>query len=152
MSIIDQALNNPDENEAIIQIEEYLTSRFDSDQSSLSNIEKNVIYIENLEREVNNGGIDQFFSNSSGNYAHETVTALEEIGAQKTSDLLKKAISVFPDGDVPKDREKRREVMEEIEDDSEDTWNELDDKFYEYEDDIPSLILSYIRSNRKEFK
>jgi hypothetical protein len=41
-----------------------------------------------LEAEVNNGGFHQFFSNSTGEYVTETMEALVEIGAMKTSELL----------------------------------------------------------------
>ncbi len=152
MGIIDNALNNPDQNEAIIAINEYLNSRFYRDPSSISEFEKDVIYVENLEREVNNGGFSQFFYNSSGDYTYETLTALERIGAKIVSGLLQSAIEVFPDKTVPKDREIRQNTMEKIENVAEDIWSELDNKFYAYPENITGLVIEYIRNNRKEFK
>ena len=49
-----------------------------------------------LEAQVNNGGFDQFFYNRSGDRAQESIAALEEIGAQKTTTLLKLACNRFP--------------------------------------------------------
>jgi hypothetical protein len=152
LSIIDQALVSPNRTKAIISIDEYLSSRFYTDPSSLTEYEKDIVYIESLEREVNNGGFDQFFFNSSGDTAHETVAALERIGARATAEILKQAIGAFPHGVAPKSREARQDLMEAIEDDAEALWHELDDRFYAYEDDIGALVLDYIRKNRHQFK
>jgi hypothetical protein len=58
-----------------------------------------------LEGQVNNGGFDQFFFNSSGDYAHEILTAYREIKAYNTVELIKNAIDLFPVLPVPKDTE-----------------------------------------------
>jgi hypothetical protein len=56
--------------------------------------------------EIVNGGISQFFSNSSGNRAHETLAALRTIGAAMCVELLEKALTLFPGGIAPVDRQK----------------------------------------------
>lgn len=151
-TVIENALKQEDTNEAIMAIDEYLFRRFDDDASSLSGPEKIFVYVENVEREVNNGGFSQFFYNSSGDYAHESVDALQAIGAEATADLLQKAIEQFPNGRVPKDEDERTAVLDQIDETAEDAWNNLDDEFYEYTDNIAALLLEYVRNNRAEFK
>ena len=63
---------------------------------SLSEPEKVLNHVYWLELEVNNGGVEQFFVNSSGDYALDTPTALDEIGAHHTAQLVKRAIDIFP--------------------------------------------------------
>jgi hypothetical protein len=100
--------------------------------------------------EVNNGGLDQYFFNSSGEYAHETVEALKSIGAFKTASILQEAINRWPNGEIPKDIGKRREISLQINPDV-DLFEDLDQKFYEYEEDLNLLNLEYIRKNREDF-
>ena len=118
----------------------------------MSDGEKVVLFIENLEREVNNGGFSQFFWNSSGDYAQETLAALKSIGANKTAEIVSKAFSVWPNGNIPSDRVARQNTLETIEDKSVETWNICDDTFYEYEDDISSLLFIFVKANLNEFK
>ncbi|MFC1884772.1 DMP19 family protein [Thermodesulfobacteriota bacterium] len=152
VSVVDNALEKEDATKAIIAIDEKLFQQFYENPDSLSGPEKNFVFVENVEREVNNGGFSQFFYNSSGDYAHESLEALREIGAESAAELLEKAIDQFPDGTVPKDRDERIAVLEQIRDRAEKVWNGLDDKFYGYPDDIAALLLEYVRNNRPEFK
>ncbi|MBN1215668.1 MAG: DUF4375 domain-containing protein [Candidatus Lokiarchaeota archaeon] len=53
----------------------YRNPIFYQNPNELSLPEKNIIFIEKLEREVNNGGFNQFFFNSAGDYSHDILTA-----------------------------------------------------------------------------
>ena len=114
---------------------------------NLSDTEKTFICVWSLEGEVNNGGFDQWFFNSSGDCAFDTPPSLIRIGAEATARIVKKAISYFPGGNPSKDWEKRREQMKKINDLIEMKWNELDDKFYKYEDDLEVLLVQYMKNN-----
>jgi hypothetical protein len=50
-----------------------------------------------FEGEVLNGGLDQFFCNSTGDRTFPTIEALEKIGAIACASILKKACECFPD-------------------------------------------------------
>ncbi|MCC4213200.1 DMP19 family protein [Leeuwenhoekiella parthenopeia] len=154
MTKIDKLLNLEDETETVIQIGELLweKSKNDKDFESLNEYEKNVIFIEMLEGQVNNGGFDQYFFNSSGEYAYETLKALEEIKANQTAKILNSAIKTFPTLPVPKDTEQRRELMEDIPDNISETWDKLDDEFYEYPENLAGLVIEYVKTNKKEFE
>ena len=116
--------------------------------NNLSEIEKTFICIWSLEGEVNNGGFDQWFFNSSGDWAFDTPPSLLRIGAEATAGIVEKAISYFPDGNPSKNMIKRRKQMKKVTDIIETKWNELDDKFYEYEDDLEMLLVQYIKKNK----
>jgi hypothetical protein len=98
--------------------------------------------IEELESEINNGGFDQFFFNSAGDYTAETIEALNAIGATHTAGIVKAAASRFPDGMPPKDRNERQDILEKISPDS-DAFEEDDDAFLEYRDDLAFLLSNY---------
>ncbi len=151
---LDEILNLEDETDIVIEIGQKLwnKSKDDKDFESLNSIEKNILYIEMLEGQVNNGGFDQYFFNSSGEYAHETLLALKEINAPQMADLLNRAISVFPKLPIPKDTEQRREYMEDIPESISETWDKLDDEFYKYPENLEGLVIEYIKANIKELK
>ena len=104
-----------------------------------------------LAREVNNGGFDQFFYNSSGEYAPEILEAYQKVGADKTADIINRGIKLFPTLPVPKNWELRQEILLEKESNSE-LWDELDTEFYKYEDNISELIIKFVEKNKAEFE
>jgi hypothetical protein len=65
-------------------------------------------------REVCNGGLDQFFSNSSGVYAMEVRKALRLLGADEHAAAFDKALKVFPGAHVPVDEGEREALLDAI--------------------------------------
>ncbi len=116
----------------------------------LNECEKTFFLTQALEAEINNGGFSQFFFNSAGNFAYETVTAFEAIGAVKTANICRKAIASFGKK-IPKDRGKRMDFLDEYEDDVSDILNECDDAFFEYEEDLNQLNFDYIAKHQAFF-
>jgi hypothetical protein len=138
--------------DAIIEIDDLLLPIFYSKPNDLSDSEKVIVYIEELEREVNNGGFQQFFYNTSGDYAEETIIALKKIDSKIFLGLIEKAINEFPNGIVPKNRNERQQILEIIEEKASSTWEELDSQFFKYEENIYSLLIAFIKSNLKDFR
>jgi hypothetical protein len=108
--------------------------------------------------EITNGGFSQFFSNSSGSRAHETLAGLREIRAGLCVGLLEKALAVFPDGIAPVDHRKRLELLCEFEERGSQLLEVLSDAFYKRvdaldsvpEEDVTSLQLEYMRAHSLE--
>ena len=70
----------------VLAFEEAINRKAQRDgMQSLSEEERVVLAVEALEREVNNGGYDQFFVNSSREFAPTVVSALQRIGCKKTA-------------------------------------------------------------------
>lgn len=99
-----------------------------------------------LEAEVNNGGFHQFLSNSSGEFALETLDALEKIRAPKTRRLLEKALATcFPEG-YPKDPADHLTRIADFEEVS-DAVEALDAQFFEYEEALDELVNEFLSEN-----
>lgn len=103
-----------------------------------------------LENQVLNGGFHQYFANSYGQFAKETIDALIEIGAFKKSNLLDKALNIVQDESMS-DEEFRKELVNKTlkklfkYDDLFDPLEELDDIYYDMEDeDIADLLGNYL--------
>jgi len=106
-----------------------------------------------VEGEVNNGGFNQFYFNSSGQLADMSEEAFKTIGAHKFADLVRQANQIY--NDIKEDLEKYNDGTAESFSKSYDgnPLNDLDDKFYKLYTDEPlsQLKIKYIRDNLKEF-
>jgi len=101
-----------------------------------------------LEAEVNNGGFDQYYFNSSGELAIQTVAALRTIGADRTARLLAAANSEFPNSLPPADRTLRQEKLDEIRDVV--RFYALEEEFYQGHEDLTALLAAHLRSSRSQ--
>ncbi len=151
---LESLLNSKDINSSIIEFDNLIGDRcsYGDDIDELIASQKTFYLNQNIEREINNGGFKQYFINSSGDFAQETVESLEKIGATKTAAILTKAIEQFPNKFVPKDYNKRMELVEQVEENANVKWEELDNLFYNYEDDLNQLNIEFIKRNKEDFK
>ena len=102
--------------------------------------------VDQLDREVNNGGFSQYFLNSAGRNAHETLEALKTIGAKKARMLLMDAVSLFPGKLVPKDDAQREKLVDWIEKENPRALGKLDERYYKSAENM--MLLLYRHSRR----
>jgi hypothetical protein len=120
---------------------------------NLSRDARTVYFAQILEGEVINGGFSQFFSNSSGDNAHETLEALVEVGASTAARLLSKAIRTFPGGRVPRDRSARCQQLFQHEEHNSTFWDALDQEYYALlkadspAEDLGELLVRFMSSH-----
>ena len=118
---------------------------------ALSSGEKVFLCVWNLEAEVNNGGFEQFYLNSSGDNAMETPAALREIGATAVAAITETANAVFGPSGPLSDRDARTEALKRLGPSAIDALNALDAKFYEYPNDLEQLLREFVERNRGQF-
>ncbi|QEH42687.1 DUF4375 domain-containing protein [Chitinophaga sp. XS-30] len=96
-----------------------------------------------LAAEVNNGGYNQSYFNSSRKFYTHLPNALKLIGADKFADLTKQANMIF---------EKRNHETISQSDDG-DPLNKLDDEFFELykTEDLQQMQAAYIRKHKAAF-
>jgi len=150
---IELLINAPNINNSIIQVDNYICElcEWGEKLSNLNQAQQIFYFNQNLEREVNNGGFNNYFLNSAGNFAHETIKSLQAIGANHTSKLLQQAMDEFPANKVPIDRSIRQKLVMEFPKEVKDKWHNLDNNFFEYKDDLNSLNMNYVKDNKKLF-
>ena len=151
---IDSVLQYSDEDKTVMAIDNYINqiSNYGNHIGKLTEPQKTFLFIENLEREVNNGGFNQFYFNPTGDYSQETVDALLVIGAKKTANIVKIANAQFPENPVPKDRDRRRKLLIKIEKKANEIWDECDKMYYKYEDNLSCLLVKYVKEHKEDFK
>jgi hypothetical protein len=150
---IDQILTLNNSTEMIIELSYGISDKIRKKGfESLSHPEKVLHHIYWLESEVNNGGFDQFFINSSGDYALDTPSALDEIGAHHTANLVKRAIYLFPGGLASRNREQRIEQLDSMDETIRDKFGDFDSEFFEYRDPLEELQVKYMVANKNQIQ
>lgn len=106
-----------------------------------------------LESEVNNGGYNQFYINSSGKFYKYLPDALKLVGANKFSELTRRANDTF-EKENPKITQHQDGTIEGFSKSYEDNpLNKLDDEFYELykTEKLNQIQVNFIRKHKAEF-
>jgi hypothetical protein len=101
-------------------------------------------------REVDNGGIEQFFFNSSGIYSNEVLEGFKLLGMKEHYETVKKAFDFFPRGKVPADWRKRQKYLAKREKKLATFFEPLNDQIYGEERLYP-YYRKYIDAHHNEF-
>jgi Domain of unknown function (DUF4375) len=113
-----------------------------------------VLIADRFEAEVNNGGFDQYFLNTSGNGAALAPESLRLLGLGQVAELVERANAQFPGGPSP-DRGTRLEQMDRLPDSARKVWEELGDKFYDLDTSPGGSAenngIKYILAHEEEF-
>jgi hypothetical protein len=109
----------------------------------LSDAERVVHLVSLYTGEVGNGGHVQYLLNPAGAFAHETIDALGALSATKAMETLAGVVAIFPDGRVPKDREKRTMAVHALSDQLLQKLDEADRTIWGISLDAPAL--AYLR-------
>ncbi|WP_395752569.1 DUF4375 domain-containing protein [Prosthecobacter sp.] len=136
-----------------------LYSRIKGDRTfaQLSRAEQVLVLTVRLEREVLNGTVWQYMSNSSGDLFDNAVRALDEIGADECSGALSEIATWFEEGVVPRERAARNVQMAGIEDGTtemelERRVREVNDKLSEGFPKMTRLLVEYLKGRVEEIR
>jgi hypothetical protein len=117
---------------------------------SLTDEERAVLAVEALEREVNNGGYDQFFVNSSHEFAPIVVGALDRIGCSKTAAITQRAIQALSLSDVTTNAIEA--AISGTDEERRATLGRSDDEYYESAEPIAERLFAFIKAHREHIR
>jgi len=123
-----------------------LNKEYGAGFDSMSRPEQNVYLVSQLEGEIDNGGLDQFFVNSAGNCALRTAVALDEMGRAEEAEIFRGALALFPDAAPSEDRATRFDQLDAL-GGRRSRWDSMDRK-------LESVLLgtaTYIREHALAF-
>ncbi|PIB31795.1 hypothetical protein BFP78_07930 [Gaetbulibacter sp. 5U11] len=154
MTEIDFALNQKQDTEIIELVGTVLWNKASEVSSfeQLSEPEKTFVYIDIFEGELNNGGLFDFFYNTSGAFAHQVLDAYQAIGAEESTAIVSQAIALFPELPVSKDLFIRRQLLSNLKHTVLDEWEKLETQFFISEEAIVTLLIDYITINKTYFE
>jgi hypothetical protein len=101
-------------------------------------------------REVDNGGIEQFFWNSSSLYCYEVLEGFKLLGMTEYYETLNKALTFFPDSKVPSDWIERQKYIDNRKDEIKSFFEPLNDVIYGEERLYP-YFHKYVETHPKDF-
>ena len=104
-----------------------------------------VLAVEALEREVNNGGYGQFFSNSSRQFAPTIVDSLLRIGCGRTAEITQKAVDALGLSTLSVDAIATAIAADDPNRDAK--LERYDDAYYEAAEPIADRLFAFIKSN-----
>ena len=113
--------------------------------------ERHVYAVQGMSREVNNGGFEQFFFNSSGELAFDLVPGLEAIGSRANLSIARRALERFGKPGSLAEEARHAHLEKIIEEHGWETWQDLDDEFYDNPEDLEKMTLDYIARNLAAF-
>ena len=116
-----------------------------------SDAERVVLAVEALEREVNNGGYQQFFTNSSCEFTAFVVQALQLIGCPKCAAITADAIGVL---DLPDhfDADAVDQAASGLSDENSEKIGACDSRYYENDESIDERLFAYIEQHAIEIQ
>lgn len=105
-------------------------------------------------REVDNGGLRQFFGNSSGMYARYVAEGLTLLGAHELLKAFSAGTRIFPQGEVPLDRSARNKFVEDAASHDRNFFDQIDERLYQgsgVEEQLVPYFTKYIDDHPTEF-
>jgi hypothetical protein len=134
----------------VVAFEQAISQKAGSAKQGLSNPEHIVLAVEALEREVNNGGYDQFFTNSSREFAPTIVDSLRRIGCKKAASITERALKALGVSDPTVEAIDTAMAV----DDEERTkrFAQCDDEYYKNTEPIAERLFAFIKANKAEIK
>lgn len=109
---------------------------FEVGLDGLSLSDRQFFLLFHLLSEMEEGGLDQFFSNEAGHLAPESAAALGELGFESEANHLQKAIRLFPQGVPPQDQQERIRIINSLPDETLAIWEAVTEIIMDSADDI----------------
>ena len=103
--------------------------------------ERDFILVWWLEAEASNGTLHQYFTNSTGDSAIDTLAALERIGAPSAAQVLRDAMKLFGDEPYPTDRKQRNKSLDLL---PTDAFSNFTDRLFDESEDVQTLALDRV--------
>jgi hypothetical protein len=116
----------------VVELASQACNRFYSENGSLERLSapaRLIFLVNSFDGEMLNGGIDQFFCNSSGNFAFETLAALKTLNAKISASILEDAIKLLSLDSQIGDQEVRYKTIQQK--NLSDDFDKLDQKYHD---------------------
>jgi HEAT repeat protein len=105
-----------------------------------------------FDAEVCNGGLDQYFLNSSGDQWKDALEGLKAMKDNKRADILEKAVAKFGESGPSTEREKRMDQLSALIRKDEASFESLNDNYYDIEPPLEVKMNRYVLDNPDAFR
>lgn len=106
-----------------------------------------------LDGEVNNGGLSQYFVNSSGDHWRDALAGLEAMGFKERTAILREAVGAFGTTTGPSaNRDQRQDQLAKLERRNEHVFDDLDNRYFDCKEMVEVKTVQYVLHNPDGFK
>jgi HEAT repeat protein len=123
-----------------------------SGYDSLSRLEKLYQGVFECDGEINNGGLSQYFVNSSGDHWRDAVAGFKEMRFTERLKILEEAIAMFGNAGPATDRRERQEQLSRIHRRKETAFDELDTRYYKCPESVRVFAARFAIEHAESFK
>jgi len=102
--------------------------------------------------EVCNGGLSQYFFNSSGNDWQLALRGLEAIGSREYLSLLREALAAFGHNGPSTDRDTRQDQLSRIVRKNDKVFEHLETRWYKHPESLSALTAKYVIAHPEAFR
>lgn len=151
---LSEIINENNEEKLIETVGQYIWDNCEKNDGfdKLTAEEYNFVMIDIFESAMNQGGLMFFFKEDAGNFQKEICKAYRAINAPETAKIIDKAIAKFPLIPFPTQQDVRVKAVANIPEELTQYWEDLEEEFFKYEEDVFELTLQYIKENPKGFR
>jgi len=100
--------------------------------------------------DIYNGGLEQFYSNSTGNFAPLFPAFASKVGAESKAAIVRSANALFEGAELH-DRDQRNARLDSFSDDSLEELEHLTDRYYDCSENIVEFLVAFIERCPDEF-
>jgi hypothetical protein len=119
---------------------------------ALTGAQRQCYAVTSFNGEVNNGGLSQYFFNSSGNEWRAALAGLEAMEFTERQAVLREATAKFGKSGPPVDRGERMEQLSELGRADETLFSELDSRYYRSAEVVDVFVTRYVLKNPEAFR
>ncbi|MGJ8696587.1 MAG: DMP19 family protein [Verrucomicrobiaceae bacterium] len=102
--------------------------------------------------EVNNGGLAQYFVNSSGDNWRDALAGLESMGSTDRLVVVREAISLFGSDGPSENRDKRQDQLSKLYKKNDSIFDALESRYYDSDEVIEVLATRFVLANPDSFR
>lgn len=116
---------------------------------SLSEWERDLVVLWQVEAEVTNGGFVHYYSGSSGDLAFHAPEALARVGATEKAAIVRAANALFGSAGPPRDRKERLTTIKALNAQSLAAIDDLEQRFYQDPVDVDELVEEKLKTSTR---
>lgn len=102
--------------------------------------------------EINNGGISQYFVNSSGDQWKDALAGFEAMGCTERAAILREAVAMFGAAGPSTDREKRQDQLSKLYRRNDEIFDDLETRYFNCPEVIGAHAAGYVLKHPEAFR
>jgi Domain of unknown function (DUF4375) len=119
---------------------------------ALTKPQRQYLAVSGFDGEVNNGGLSQYFFNSSGDEWRDAIAGLEAMQSKERLAILREALAKFGPAGPAEQRRERMTQLSKLENANNGVFRELDDRYYKCTESFNVMVMRFVLKTPEAFR